>query len=340
MLQPEAPRALVEERAPTAGRSDAVMRAGAQRSVARRWTLFVVLALGLYAGLYAASEYLVYRFGEKNRFFAIHGAAQEYDVAILGASHAMPLDFADMNRRLQDATGLSILNLSMEGAGIIPNRVVFDYFARRRRARTVLWVLDSFAFYSPKWNEERIDDTRLFQRAPLDLDLVRVLADEPAARPVLPGYASGFVKINNHDRFKRDVSDAELTKFNRTWRAIPQIDRQRVQYLYPTAVDPATFQRYLAEFEKLIDTARGRGANVVVVKPPTPPRYRDRLPKEAEFDAAIQRLLAAKGVAFEDLSKSLAEDRFYYDTDHLNRAGATALIDGALSELLKRHARR
>ncbi len=53
-----------------------------------------------------------------------------------------------------------------------------------------------------------------------------------------------------------------------------------------------------------------------------------------------RRLLAAKGVAFEDLSKSLAEDRFYYDTDHLNRAGATALIDGALSELVKRHAKR
>ena len=337
-MQHEAPRAL-EKAAPTAT-SDATVRAGAERSVARRWTLFAVLALGLYAGLYAASESLVYRFGEKNRFFAIHAAPQDYDLVILGASHAMPLDFADMNRRLQDATGLSILNLSMEGAGIVPNRIVFDYFSRRRRARTVLWVLDSFAFYSPKWNEERIDDARLFQRAPFDLELVRVLADHPAARPMLPGYASGFVKINNHDRFKRDISDAELTKFNRTWRAIPQIDRQRVQYLYPAAVDPATFQRYLAEFEKLIDAARERGANVVVVKPPTPPRYRDRLPKEAEFDAAIQRLLAAKGVAFEDLSKSLAEDRFYYDTDHLNRAGATALIEGALSELIKRYAKR
>ncbi len=296
-MQHEAPRALVEEAAPTAA-SDATIRAGAERSVARRWTLFAVLALGLYAGLYAASESLVYRFGEKNRFFAIHAAPQDYDLVILGASHAMPLDFADMNRRLQDATGLSILNLSMEGAGIVPNRIVFDYFSRRRRARTVLWVLDSFAFYSPKWNEERIDDARLFQRAPLDLDLVRVLADDPAARSMLPGYASGFVKINNHDRFRRDISDAELTKFNRTWRAIPQIDRQRVQYLYPAAVDPATFQRYLAEFEKLIDTARERGANVVVVKPPTPPRYRDRLPKEAEFDAVIRASPRRQGRGF------------------------------------------
>ena len=318
----------------------AAMRAGAGRSVARRWIVFVILALGLYAGLYAASEALVYRFGEKNRFFAVHGAAEEYDLVMLGASHAMPLDFADMNRRLQDATGLTILNLSIEGAGIIPNRVVYDYFAQRRRARTVLWVLDSFAFYSAKWNEERIADTRLFQRAPFDLDLVRVLAAEPAARPVLPGYASGFAKINNHDRFKRDVSEAELTRFDRVWRAIPQIDRQRVQYLYPAAPDPATLQRYLAEFEKLIDTARARGANVLVVKPPTPRRYRDRLPKEAEFDATIRGLLSAKGVTFEDLSNALAEDRFYYDTDHLNRAGASALIDGPLSTLIKRHASR
>jgi hypothetical protein len=107
-------------------------RVGAQRSVARRWTLFAVLALSLYAGLYVAAESLVYRLGERNRFFAVHAAAPDYDVVILGASHAMPLDFADMNRRLQDATGLSILNLSMEGAGIIPNRIVFDYFGAAR----------------------------------------------------------------------------------------------------------------------------------------------------------------------------------------------------------------
>jgi sugar phosphate isomerase/epimerase len=113
-----------------------------------------------------------------------------------------------------------------------------------------------------------------------------------------------------------------------------------VQYLYPAAPDAATLQRYLAEFEKLIDTARARGTKVVVAKPPTPRRYRDRLPKEAEFDAAIRQLLGAKGVAFEDLSGALAEDRFYYDTDHLNRAGASALIDGPLSALIKRHAGR
>ena len=122
----------MEEAAPTAGASGAIPRVGAQRSVARRWTLFAVLALSLYAGLYVAAESLVYRLGERNRFFAVHAAAPDYDVVILGASHAMPLDFADMNRRMQDATGLSILNLSMEGAGIIPNRIVFDYFARRR----------------------------------------------------------------------------------------------------------------------------------------------------------------------------------------------------------------
>ena len=59
------------------------MRAGADRSVARRWTLFAALALGLYAGLYAASEYLVYRFAEKNRFFSVHRAAPDYDLVIL-----------------------------------------------------------------------------------------------------------------------------------------------------------------------------------------------------------------------------------------------------------------
>ena len=130
-------------------------------------------------------------------------------------------------------------------------------------------------------------------------------------------YISGFLKINNQNRFAPDISDAEATKFTRTYRSIAQIDRQRVEYLYPRVIEPARFQQYLAEFEGLLRSAKEHGAKVVVVKPPTPARYRDKLPKEAEFDATIRPLLEANGVPFHDLSTALTEDRYFYDTDHL-----------------------
>ena len=319
-------------------KKEAAVQPAARRGLIATWGLFILIGLGFYAALYAGSEYLVYRYGEKNRFFMSATAPrQEYDFVILGASHAMPLDFADMNDKLQQASGGTILNLSNEGAGILPNRIVLDYFFEKHRTKTVVYILDSFAFYTPTWNEERIDDARLFQRAPLDPDLVQVLWRHPPARTIMWNYISGFLKINNQNRFAPDISDAEATKFTRTYRSIAQIDRQRVEYLYPRVIEPARFQQYLAEFEGLLRSAKEHGAKVVVVKPPTPARYRDKLPKEAEFDATIRPLLEANGVPFHDLSTALTEDRYFYDTDHLNRTGVTAFIDGPLGGLLRQY---
>ncbi len=304
----------------------------------KRAAVFILVGLALYSILYAGAEYLVYQYANKNRFSMVKFAPMaNYDYVIVGASHAMPFDFGDMNDRLQQASGGSVINLSIEGGGIVPNRLLLEYFFAKRRARIVVVFLDSFAFYTPKWNEERINDAKLFHRAPLDLDLVRVLARYPSARPILLNYVSGFLKINNENRFTPDLSEAELTRFGRTYRPVAQIDRQRVAYLYPPVIDPVVLSRYLREFEALVELARGHGAKVVVVKPPTPRRYRDRLPNEAAFDAAVGSLLAAKAVPYHDLSTALADDRYYYDTDHLNRNGVAALIDGQLGDILRQN---
>lgn len=302
----------------------------------RRWMLFVAIGLLLYGAAYAWAENLVDRTGEKNRFFMIASSPpRTYDFAILGASHAMPLGFEDMNEHLEEESSASIINLSNEGAGILPNRLVLDYFLRRHQARSVIYVLDSFAFQSRQWNEDRMQDAGLFKRAPLDIDLVRTLWDHSWARPMLPGYVSGFSKINNPDRFERDVPDAERTKFNRTYRPNPKIDAQRVSYLYAPDNDANAFEKYVAEFEALREHVKNAGAEFIVIKPPTPARYRDNLPDEAAFDRKITALLAKSGIAFHDFSAAVTDDVYFYDTDHLNRAGVSAFGDDYLVPLLK-----
>ena len=303
----------------------------------RRWGLFVLIGLALYLGLYAGSEFLVYAYGQKNRFFVIRTAPpQQYDFVILGASHAMPLDFEDMNERLEAASGSKIINLSSEGAGISPNQLLLEYFLTRHSAVRVIFFLDSFAFYSPQWNEDRLDATML-RRAPLDPALAMTLWRHPWARDILPAYLSGFAKINNEDRFAPDIPDSEMTKFNRTYRPIAQIDRKRVRFLYPPESDPAIFQHYLAAFDSLIRFVQERGMEMIVVKPPTPPRYRKNLPNEAAFDEAVGTLMARPGVAYHDLSEAVTEDPFFYDTDHLNRDGVVTFIDQHFAELLRAH---
>jgi len=281
------------------------------------------------------AEARVYRTGEKNRFFMIATAEpQRFDHVILGASHAMPLGFADMEERLEKATGKSIINLSNEGAGILPNRLVLDYFLRRHEAENVIYILDSFAFYSPAWNEERLRDAGLFAYAPLDPDLVMAALSHRWAWPVLPNYLSGFGKINNLDRRERDVPEAELTKFERTYRPNPRIDAQRIAYLYNVEDRERQFSRYLEEFQLLAAKVRESGARLTVVKPPTPARYRDNLPGEAEFDAAIKPLLQQEGISFHDFSGSLEGDEYYYDTDHMNRQGVLQFTEKDFVPLL------
>ena len=201
-------------------------------------------------GLYAASEHLVYRYARANRFYMVKTAPYErYDYVILGASHAAAFDLEDMNARLEAMTKSRILNLSTTGGGITINRLLLEYFLVGHQTSTVVYVVDSFVFNSRQWNEDRLQDARLFYRAPFDLSLVRLLLQEPVSRSVVLDYVSGFSKINNPDRFVPDIPEF-AARFDKTYRPVKQIDQQRIDYLYPRQNDEqATELHYMAEFE-------------------------------------------------------------------------------------------
>jgi hypothetical protein len=300
--------------------------------------LFVGVGVVLYLGLYAAAEWLVYRNAEANRFFKVRTAPQvEYGHVILGASHAAVFDFDDMNRRLEELTGTRILNLAVVGGGVAVNRLLLDYFLAAHRSGSVVYVVDSFAFYSPEWNERRLEDARLFQRAPFDPSLARLLVRNKAPWPVTVDYVTGFSKINNPDRFGVD-RPAEAARFDRRYRAVEQIDRQRIAYLYPAAMDDQAqrnLQRYLADFESLVADVRSRGLRVVLIRPPLPPRTRALMPDESKFDAALTALAGRTGAELHDLSAAIEDPAMYFDSDHLNRTGVVELFERHLARILK-----
>ena len=293
--------------------------------------LFVAIGLLLYAGVYYAAERLMYRMGDSNPFFKIATAGDHsQDWVILGASHAMPLDFDDFNAVMERETGQRILNLAAPGAGPLYNRFVLEYFLSRHRTDNLLYVLDSFAFYSPVWNEERFGDAKLLRRTPFEPVLARRFLDycmnEGVDGFALLDYVTGFSKLNNRERFRRDVWEGEI-KFDRIFRPSATADRQRIAYLYPAAApDPEAFSRYLRVFTALIDTTRREGVRLVVIKMPVPARFHSQIPNEAAFDNAISGLLASQQVPFHDFSLAVNEPRFYFDTDHLNRAGVTEFL--------------
>lgn len=308
------------------------------KHLGRSAVLFIVIGLALYVGVYYVAERLMVQSGRSNPFFKIATAQDStVDWLILGASHAMPLDFADFNAQMERETRLKILNLAAPGAGPLYNRFVLEHFLREHRARNLLYVVDSFAFYSRTWNEERFADAKLLRRTPLDPAIVWRLWDyvrhEGVDGRAVLDYVSGFSKINNRERFQRDVWEGEA-QFERAYRPSSTAVKKRMDYIFPDKTSPVALSRYLEEFSALIALARKEGVNLVVIKMPVPPRFYSQLPDEAGFDDALSRLLAGRGVLFHDFSAKTSEPSLYFDTDHLSRAGLTEFFMRDLKPVL------
>ena len=299
--------------------------------------LFVLLGILIYLALYIIADQLIYRYAKRNRFYVVKTAPlTEYDHVILGASHAAAFDYEDMNAQLEGMTRSKILNLSVLGGGITVNRVMLEYFLANHQTKNAVYFLDSFAFYSRDWNEDRLNDTRLFDRAPFDPTLARVLYQNSSTRAVAFDYLVGFSRINNADRFKPDISDDEATKFKNTYRPVKQIDTQRLEYLYPKQIDPQVFRHYMAEFEDLVRYMKQRNIRLIVIKPPIPKRFYDALPNEAQFDEALKVVLVQHGVEFRDWSLVDNDEKFFFNTDHLNRNGVLNFFESHLKQILAR----
>lgn len=303
------------------------------RQLARRAAAFVGLGLVLYALLFAAAEQLVQRTGHANPLFRIAATREQtVDWLVLGTSHAMPLAFGDSEAAVRRQTGLQLLNLAAPGTGPLYNRFVFEQFLRERRAANLLIVADSFAFYSRAWNEDRFADAKLQARTPyrpaVAAGLWQFVRADGVSPRALADYATGFSKINHRDRFQDDRWEGEA-QFERTWRPSASAVKKRIAYLYPGGTPDAALDRYLAELSRVLALAQRARMRVVVVKLPTPVQYRSQLPQEAQFDARLARMLEAADVPLHDWSAALPEARFYFDSDHLNRAG--------VNELLARH---
>jgi hypothetical protein len=166
--------------------------------------------------------------------------------------------------------------------------------------------------------------------AALWLDYVR---KDGVGAASLADYVTAFSKVNNRDRFKRDAWEGEA-QFDLVYRPSSTAVRKRVAYLFPDQRRPGTLKRYLDEFGTLIDIARRHGIEVVAVRLPTLNAFRQQLPDEAAFNQALTSVLASRSVPLIDFSGLLDEPRYYFDTDHLNRAGLTALFQQKLKALL------
>jgi hypothetical protein len=309
-----------------------------------RIAAFLALGLAIYAGLFWWSDVILRRHGDQNPFLRIANVpanAQanlpaETDWIILGASHAMPLGFADMPAILHERTGQRTLTLAVTGGGPFLMRVIGARWFTNHRAKGVLIVLDSFGFADPRWNALRLADSDVLPKIPADWATVKILA-----RAVPRGlswqtwlaYASGFARINDRTRFSPDSWEAEA-RFDSATRPNAAATKARVGFLYPGPPDAQALDQGLADLEALIREAQSHGASVVIVRPPLPEAFRAALPDSPGFEARLRDHAAQLNVAVHDFSASLPAPHYYFDADHLNRTGVLGWLDQGLAELL------
>lgn len=303
----------------------------------RRITAFLGLGLCLYAALFAWSDATLRVHGDRNPFYRVSQAPGHMDWIVLGASHAMPLGFAGVAESLHEATGETVLALAMTGGGPFPMRVIAERYFADHSADGVLIVLDDFGFRDPRWNASRLGDSDVLPKIPADSETLRVLLraiPRGLSWQTVAAQATGFARINDRTRFQPDRWDAEA-RFDTSPRPSDAADKARIAYLYPGAVDGEALMRGLADLDATIGLARQNGAGVAVVLPPLPDRFRALLPDGAEVGPALRLHLRDRDVPLHDFSAAIPEPKFYFDSDHLNRAGVARWLDEGLAAVLR-----
>lgn len=302
-----------------------------------RLAIFVLLALLIYLGLFLWSDRVLETHSNRNPFFRISQADQHADWIVLGSSHALPLGFEGVPAKVQDVTGVDTLTLAVAGGGPAISRLVAERYFTDHDADGVLVVLDSFAFLDPRWNEQRLGDADFLPKIPADLQNIKVFTQ--AISRGLPietvlAYATGFARINDHSRFAPDRWDAE-SRFDGTPRPSDAADAARISYLYPAPPSLRTVEQSIADIEAVIDLARSHGAQIALLYPPLPARFRARMPDMSTIETKLAAAAGRLGVRVFDHRTLIPDPRFYFDTDHLNRPGIELWLTKGMGDIFR-----
>ena len=125
-------------------------------------------------------------------------------------------------------------------------------------------------------------------------------------------------------------------KYDRVYLPSEREARKRVEYLYPKEISEDVVEGYLGMFADLTSFVRARGISLVVLKLPVPAYYAALPPREDELTRRITAVLD-EPASFYDLSRVGNDERFFFDTDHLNRDGVRNLLNLRLGRILRDH---
>lgn len=282
----------------------------------------------------AAGQRNAFGVGETGSVLRFMPTDTHFDVLIAGPSHAYEFAWGGNQQVTEANLGATVMNIGNDGAGPMVESIYYDLFRERgNTADTVVLIAHPFVLFSRKFNE----GNRFTGREPIRGDLLSLLLERDLSMEEMFFYFQSKMAADYWRDFKLpsgatqctdvDPQRAELCKVD------PDVQAKTNRNLYPDGVDMAAFDKYMAEFDALVQRMRADGSRVVVVVPPV------LLGSIGGLDAALQRYeaLAASdpGVEVHDFHDLYSDPAYFqHDLSHLNVTGVDRFTREVLRPIL------
>ena len=255
----------------------------------------------------------------------------DYDLVILGTSHARLLTRFKYNYEfLTRELDMRILNLAIPfGGGVLLEKMYFrNFFDRGNTAKTVLYFLDPYVFFSSLPNKYH----KFVYYEPIRFSFL--------ARMICHGmpFERVFTYIRSKFSWRWLTQKPILIAYDGIQMADygismdPERMRARAESLYPEGLDETSYASYAPMLDEVIAMGRERGCRVIIVFPPTllgPEKGASRV--KQLLDACRER----HAFEFHDLTDAVPEPDLYSDYDHLNSKGVELFITQHIKPILE-----
>lgn len=254
-------------------------------------------------------------------------ADKNFDLLILGTSHARSLARARNHLRMEKILGRDIINLSqgLGGGGLLNQFAFLKYFYKQdNTADTIVYFIDPFVFYNPYFDSK----DELYVYEPARFGFFSVLLNLGFDPGVIYTYLySKFTeRWLGHHPFSWKSESSQIENIN----AVSVFKRYNV--VYPNDLDEEVFRDKSALFERItayIDKKQNH--NLIFVVPPGLIEW----PGHDNMISLLKEIKIQYGIPYYDFSDSMKELEYYKDHDHLNTKGVEYFTRNYLKPLFE-----
>ncbi|MFH2204264.1 MAG: hypothetical protein ABIJ96_14185 [Elusimicrobiota bacterium] len=279
-------------------------------------TLYLTLNAAIYA---AAAAYVEHGYtpaepGASKQVLYFVPRDTRTDLVFLGSSRGRAFSQYGNHGRVEKILDKKIVNLSEDGAGIVPARILLSYFyARGNQADKVLIFLDFFNLLGPETNE----DHNFLEDEPLRLGILpHALRAGLRPRRLLGYFLKRFAPPYRRRPYLSGRDDEKMTAIS-----IAEIETRLGSLTFPGPIPH--FERYVRELEETAALAQRHGSEVhIVLLPAAYNSHIELAPGGLDRWLGFLELFRMRhNVPYHDFRTAMPDLESYSNPEHLNTAG-------------------